>query len=175
MLAAADTPERRAAALRQIAQLAERVGLTPDELGVSENMTEDERYIYGRGDMTVNQQEALPRTDRRLDQTDRRIDITESQGAQRIAIARKNADTAYQRMLRSGRSGSRPRADTELEYFRALENVPASQRSAEENAWVKDYLGDAAPRGPSGGGTRRPTGGPPSRAKPRVLRARPAN
>lgn len=113
----------------------------------------------------------LDQGDRRLDQTDSRNAVLKEQGDRRIAIAAQNAETARQRMLKSGGSASgRPRSDTELEFFRALQEVPANQRTPDENAWIKKYTGQNTGRG---GGNSRPSA--TNRTPIRVLGKRPAN
>lgn len=114
----------------------------------------------------------LDQTDRRLDQTDSRNAVLQDQGERRIAIAAQNAETARQRMLKSGGSTSgRPRSDTELEFFRALQEVPANQRTPDENAWIKKYTGQNT--GGRGSGSSRPS--QTNRTPIRVLGKRPAN
>lgn len=156
---------------QQIVAGARMYGISAEQLamlGVTPDMTPEQRQAIAASDFGVNQQESMERRDRSLDQGDQRIGISQGQ----LEVARRNADTAYQRMLKSGSSGSRPRADTELEYFRALEAVPAAQRSAEENAWVQKYTGQNSGRRSN----RRPINTPASSSNgPRVLRVRPAN
>lgn len=168
--AAGDDPERVSYALQQAERAATAAGTTLEELGIEQGMTPAQRQVYATAGMNTYQQEGLERRDRSLDQGDRRIDISEDQGNRRIAIAQQNAETARQRMLKSGSSGSRPRSDTELEYFRALEAIPPSQRSAEQNAWVRKYTGQNTGTSRS---TRRQVN-PPGAAsnRPRIVNVR---
>lgn len=167
--AAGDDPERLGYALQQAERAAAAAGTTLEELGIEESMTPAQREVYAQAGMNTYQQEGLKYRERALDQTDRRIDITEQQGAQRIAIARQNAETARQRMLKSGSRGSN-RAETTLEYFKALEKIPADQRSPDQNAWMRKYTGQNTSTNRSNRRPVKPTSGTGSR--PRIVNVR---
>lgn len=111
-------------------------------LGIRPDMTPEERQQVGSMDMTVQQTINRPYVERGM------------------KVREKNADTARISATRP-RSSPRPRSDSDQEYFRQLENVPAAERSSEENDWVKNYLGknkggrgnrSAAPPPPAAGG-----------------------
>lgn len=130
----------------QLVKAAKGYGIEEEELqglGITPDMTQEQRQQVGSMDMTVNQTRQLPNIDRGLD------------------IRQQNADSARISATRPRNPPPRARADTPLEYFRSLENIPADERSQEENDWVKDYVG-----GNKGGRKGRAAGrsGPPPRA-----------
>lgn len=126
-----------------------RYGIDEDmlaEMGITPEMTEDDRRYFSYGDMTVNQQEGWPRKDRSLDQRDRALDFDEVE--ERGRMARDNPPSA-----------ARPRADTELEYYRQVSNIPANKRTPEQKAFMKKYIsgtrgsGRSAPPPPPANGS----------------------
>lgn len=70
----------------QAARIAQAAGVTLEDLGITANMTPEERAMYATGDMTVNQQMQVPFTERR------------------VATGERNAQTA------ANRPGPQPRA-----------------------------------------------------------------
>lgn len=92
VLAKADTPEKLAAAQRLLQTRAQNLGLDLEELGISKDMTPEEQSVLASGDMTVNQQEALPRRDRQLD------------------ISQQNANTAKENATSNRIRANRPPA-----------------------------------------------------------------
>lgn len=119
-----------------------------DEYKIPDQFDPDYAAAVSNGAINPYQQQTLDQGDRRIDQGERRTEASIRQGDERIeisrgqlAVARQNAETARKRMEKSGSSGSRPRADTELEYFRSLEKIPATQRTGDENAWVRKFTG----------------------------------
>src|SRR3546814_222359 len=50
-----------------------------------------------------------------------------------LDISQQNANT------NASRPTPRPRADTTLEYFREISNIPADQRTPEQSAFIKKY------------------------------------
>lgn len=119
---AGDDPAKVAYALELAAQDAARNGITMEDLGLKSEMTSPERDVYAGGDMTVNQQEMLPRRDRQLE------------------ISQQNADSARISATRPRNPPPRPRADTDQEYYREISQVPENERTAEERAWVNMYI-----------------------------------
>ncbi len=116
------------AAYAQAELIARKAGVTLEDLGVTPDMTPEERAIYAAGDMTVNQQELLPRKDRQLD------------------ISEYNAETSRINATRQRAQ----HAQTELEYFKEVSQIPEAKRTADEKAWVKKYTST----GRSGGSSR---------------------
>lgn len=158
----AETYERAKPVLRSIAQ---RFGLG-EEFAVPEEYDAGTMGQYGRGGMKTNQQYNTDQGQQRIDQTGQRNATTARQGDERIAISRgqlgvaqQNAETARRRMEKSGSAGSRPRADSELEVFRAVGNVPEANRTQ----WQKDfYTRYTQGTGGRGGGSGRTAPPPPS-------------
>lgn len=144
LAAAGDDPARQAQALAQIEQRAALFGIGLDDIGLSKTMDPDQLGMYSFGDMTVNQQQNLPLRQRQ------------------VATGEKNADTARINANRPRNPPPRPRADTELEYYRAVSNIPATERTAEETAFMQRYIQGT-------GGSRRSSGRvvPPPPANPR--------
>lgn len=105
-------------AMAQAEVIARQAGVSLEDLGISPEMTPEEMGLYSRRDMTVNQQEMLPRRDRALDQGDRRLNISQ-----------QNADRP--------RAAPRPRSQTSDERYIEIANKPASQRTAGEKAWLE--------------------------------------
>jgi len=77
VMAKADTPEKQAAALRLLTKRAAATGIDLEEFGIMEGMSPEDRAAFASGDMTVNQQEQLPRRDRQLDISDRNATTAE--------------------------------------------------------------------------------------------------
>lgn len=132
LLANVKTPED----MQFATQLIQRTtGLTPDQLGLSQEMTPEQRAIYSRGDMSVNQQVTtdLRRNQQQMTNEDR-------------DLAREQRDKLFDkaeagRMARDNPppTPSRPRADTPLEYYREIDNKPESKRTPGEKAFYKKY------------------------------------
>jgi hypothetical protein len=135
MQAAGDNPNRIAHVYALTDKLARELGVGLEDLGLTApNLSSDQRAVIAGGDMTVNQQEQLPRRDRQLD------------------ISQQNADSARINATRPRNPPPRPRADTDQEYYREISQVPENERTAEEKAWVTMYING---RGRSGGNGRR--------------------
>lgn len=120
LLAKADTPERQAAAMRVINTRAKALGIDPSELGIGDGMSEADRAVLGAGDMTVNQQEQIPLRQRQID------------------IQQQNADANTVRANRPPQPRQQ-RAQTELEYYQQLSNVPSAKRTPEQKAFMDKY------------------------------------
>jgi hypothetical protein len=108
--------------MRSITQQAASEGLTLEELGIDPNWTVEEATTFANSGMTVNQQRNLPLAERRVATGEYNSE------SQRISATRP-------------RAAARPRSQTELEYFQELEQVPANERSIEEQQWMDDYNG----------------------------------
>lgn len=67
-------PEKLATAQQLISDRATKYDIEADGLGLS-NLTPERADLLSRSDMTVRQQEELPRTDRRLDISDGQLDV----------------------------------------------------------------------------------------------------
>lgn len=132
MQAAGDNPARINHVYTLASKLAEELGVPLEDLGLTgPNLSADERAVIAAGDMSVNQQEMLPRRDRQLD------------------ISQENAESARIAATRPRNPPPRPRADTDQEYYRDLSQVPPNQRTVEENEWMQMYI-----NGRSRGGRR---------------------
>lgn len=117
-----------------LAKGAAQYGISEDklaEMGVTPDMTDEQRRQFAAGDTTVYQQEQLPLAERR-------VAASESQ-AQSSAIRANNPPPP------------RPqRAQTELEYFKEIGNIPEGRRTAAQKAFYKKYT-----EGTRGTGARR--------------------
>jgi hypothetical protein len=155
LLQGVETPEQLMYAMTIIDRFAQANNLTLDDLALTPAMTLDEARQYSRQDMTVNQQEALPRRDRALEQADRRIGQTD----ERIEITRSRPP-----------QGRAPRAETDSEREIRIGNMDPADRSPGEQAWYRNRQ--------SGNNGGRPNVRPPSRpssSKPRIVGSRPAD
>lgn len=140
-----------------------------DEFQIPEEYDANIMGAYGDTGMSSDAQARIEQGDRRLDQADTGLGIRSAAQQETARHNRAMESAARARIAKMGGS-SRARADTPLEYFRALESIPASQRSAEENAWIQNYTGQN--RSSSGrSGRSQSSGG----SRPRVLRSRPVN
>lgn len=131
ILASAKTPEQQQYAMGLIGKLAAANGLTMDDIGLSADITPEQRGIYSAGDMTVNQQELLPRRDRQLDISQNRAE------SQRISATKPRAAST--------------RSQTELEYFKEIGNIPENQRTPSQQAFYKKYTEGTRSAKPSRG------------------------
>lgn len=132
ILANANSPEQRKRLIDYYGPLlAGRAGVTPQDIGIFENMSDEDIDAFARGDMTVNQTEALPLR------------------KEQLRISQQNADSARIAATRPRNPPPRPRADTDQEYYRDLSQVPPNQRTVEENEWMQMYI-----NGRSRGGRR---------------------
>lgn len=116
----------------QLVKAAKGYGIDEEELngmGITPNMTQEQREQIGSMDMTVQQTVNRPYVERGM------------------KVREKNADTARISATRPRNPPPRPRSDTDLEYFQSIKDVPANERSVEENAWLKDYVGENKGRG----------------------------
>jgi len=112
---------------------ATQYGISPDdlaELGVTPEMSEEDRRQFAAGDMTVNQQVQVPFTERRVaaqeqSVTDRR-EIAEMQEA-----GRNRRYTPPQ--------PRQPRAETDSERAVRIGNIPPSRRSPGDQAWYERW------------------------------------
>lgn len=120
LLAKADTPERYASAMKVIKTRAAALNIDPEELGISDTLTPDDRAVLGAGDMTVRQQEDIPLRRRQID----------------IQQQRADADTTRANRPPPPRQ---QRAQTELEYYKELSGVPAAKRSPEQKAFMDKF------------------------------------
>lgn len=126
---------------------AQQYGIGEEELqamGITPDMTPEDRRQVGTMDMTMNQQMQIPFTERRVGVAERNA----ASGESRAQSARIQANKP--------RAGSRPRADTELEYYRELSGVPEARRSPEQKAFMNKYI-----KGTKGGAGSRAAGIPP--------------
>ncbi len=78
LLSSANTPAKQAAALDIITKRAGAYGFDLEDLAIPQGLTEDQRSVIAAGDMSVNQQEQLPRRDRQLDIADRNATSNET-------------------------------------------------------------------------------------------------
>jgi len=136
--AAGDDPEKVAFAMKNIALVAQKLGTTPQELGLLENMTPGQRAVYGMSDMTVQQQEQFPRRDRGLN------------------ISQQNADNgtrnADSNALRASRppAGSNPPTPTEageVARIRGIINSGVRLSPGDKATWNKYLNGNKPKRG----------------------------
>lgn len=132
--AAGDDPAKIAYALQLAEADAARLGIDPRDLGISGDMTPEQRAVVAGGDMTVTQQVQLPYTERR------------------VKVAERNAANAEERtdIYRSRPpQGPQPRNEQDSDKYVRIMDKPESQRTAGERAWAQRY------REGTGGGTRR--------------------
>lgn len=122
--AAGDDPEKIAYALELATQDAARLQIDLRDLGISPDMTEDQRAVVAGGDMTVNQQVQVPFTERRVQVSERNATTGE-----------KNATTARISANRPRNPPPRPRSDTVQEMFEEIGRIPENQRKQ----WQKDF------------------------------------
>jgi len=138
LLAKADTPERQAAAMNVIKTRAQGLGIDPSELGINDDMSDDERSVLGAGDMTVNQQQQLPLAQ------------------QRAAIAQQNADS---QRISATRPRNPPRPPARVPALeRVKDKIAAGEKLTPGEQKLYD---DAQPKSRgsgrrSGGGSSRP-------------------
>jgi hypothetical protein len=114
----------------QLVTAAKQYGILEEELnalGISPDMTPEQRKQIGGMDMTVNQQMQIPFTERRVQVAERGA-ATGEQNAQSNRI-RANRPPA----------GRAPRSQTELEYFQSIDKKPAAQRTQGEKDFYKKY------------------------------------
>lgn len=128
------------AALRQAELTAQRAGVTLEELGVFEGMTPEQMAVFAAGDMTVNQQEQLPRRDRQLN------------------ISQQNADTASRNSRRPA-AGRNPTEASELTRIRNRINAGNELNQGDQQTWDRYINGtrgsdNALPPPPPPGGQR---------------------
>lgn len=119
-LQAADTPEKQAFVIQQAQRLANELGVDVADFGLPGEgaLSEGQRAILAAGDMTVNQQVQVPFTERR------------------VSTGEYNAETG-----RINATRPRPaRSQTELEYYQQVANIPPSQRTPEQNDFMKKYI-----------------------------------
>ena len=83
-------------------------------------MTDAQRAVIAGSDMTVQQQQQIPFTERR------------------VAATEKNAESSRIRANRAPAPRA-PRSQTELEYYQELSNIPAAQRTPEQKAFMDKY------------------------------------
>jgi hypothetical protein len=141
--AAKKNPAKAMAAAQNAARMA---GVTLEQLGVTENMSDEDRSIYAAGDMTVNQQMQLPYTERRVAATERQAAASETR-ANRPPAARAAPNPTAASMaaplinkLRNGGKLSPSEAET---LDRLGYDVPGKKR------------GSSVPPPPPAGGGRR--------------------
>ena len=135
LLAKADTPERRTAAMNVIKTRAAKLEIDPTELGINDDMTDDERAVLGAGDMTVNQQQQLPLAQ------------------QRVGIAQQNADS---QRISATRPRNPPRPPARIPALeRVKDKIAAGEKLTPGEQRLYD---DAQPK--SRGSGRRSGGGP---------------
>ncbi len=128
----------------QIVNGAAQYDITPEELaklGVTPDMTEEQRQQFASMDMTTNQIRNMPYTDRR------------------VVVAERNASTAERNAANSEErtdiyrsrppQGPQPRAENDSDKFVRIMDKPENQRTAGERAWAQRY------REGTGGGNRR--------------------
>lgn len=105
----------------QIVAGAQRYGITSDDLaqsGVTADMTPEAREQFSSMDMTTNQIRNIPFTERR------------------VATGEYNAETGRINATRP-RQG---RAQTDLEYYQEISEIPPQQRTSEQNDFMKKYI-----------------------------------
>lgn len=133
----------------QIVAAAKSYGIPEEELngmGITADMTPEQRRQIGTLDMTVNQQMQIPFTERKVKATEMNA------GSQRINATRPRAQPQPRQ----------PRSQTELEYFQAIDGKPAAQRTEGEKDFYTKYT--KGTRGNSGKSTTRREVTPPPRA-----------
>ncbi len=106
------------AAIAQAELIAKQAGVDLASLGVSPGMTSDDMQLYSRRDMTVNQQEMLPRRDRQL------------------AISQQNADTSRQNSNKPERPVT-PTEAGEIARIRAKLNNGEPLSAGDKATWEK--------------------------------------
>jgi len=124
-------------AYRMLTRIAAAEGTTPEALGINPGMTEREIALLSGSGMTVNQTKTLPLAERRTD------------------VSERNALTAERNSRRPTRV-AQPRSQTSLEYYQELTRGGRA-RTADEQAWIDDYLGgsegrSSVPGAATGGG-----------------------
>lgn len=129
LLAKADTPERQAAAMRVINTRAQALGIDPEELGISQEMSDDERSVLGAGDMTVNQQETLPI--RKYQAETGRISATRPRAPQRPTNP-TDASMAQPLIQKMGRVGWKGLTPNEQEQLRSLGRSPDRRKKSKK-------------------------------------------
>lgn len=108
-----------ALAMAQAEVIARQAGVSLEELGLSQDMSPEELGLYSRRDMTVNQQEMLPRRDRQLDQGDRRLNISQ-----------QNADRP-----RAGPRPAQPTEAGEISRIRGMVNRGEKLPPGDQATW----------------------------------------
>jgi hypothetical protein len=130
--AAGDRPDAVQYAIQLAMQDAQRLGISMADLGIQPGMTPEQMDVVAGGDMTVNQQVQVPFTERR------------------VATGEYNAQTGRINANRPRNPPPRPRADTELEYYRAVSEIPENDRTPEERSFMRRYIEGTGGRGGSG-------------------------
>lgn len=121
--AAGDDPDKQGAAMAYTQQMAQRLGVTPEELLVSDSMTPAQRAVLAGGDMTVNQQTI-----------DYDRDATRAQRGELEQMKERG------RMARDNPPAPRSqRAQTELEYYREVGAKDPAKRTQAERDFYKKY------------------------------------
>lgn len=141
--AARKNPAKAMAAAENAARMA---GVTLEQLGVTENMSDEDRAIYAAGDMKVNQTMQLPYTERRVSASERQAAASETR-ANRPPAARAAPNPTSASMaaplinkLRNGGRLSPSEAET---LDRLGYDVPGKKRGS-----------SVPPPPPAGGGKR---------------------
>jgi len=117
MQAAGGDPEKVAYAMQEINNIATRLKIDPEDLGVFEGMTDEQRAVLAGSDLTVNQAMNLPIRQQNAD------------------TSRMNAKTSQSR---AATQASRPnRSITPTEYLQGLISKPEEQRTPEEKAYIE--------------------------------------
>jgi hypothetical protein len=133
-LQAVETPEDFQYAMSVISSMAQRAGVTLEELGITDNMTPEQRAIYAGGDMTVNQQMNYPLA------------------VQRVAQGQQNADSATRNSTRP-RAQARPAQPTEageIARIRGSVNRGESLSAGDQTTWDRyNGMDDTRPSRPA--------------------------
>lgn len=76
--AAGNDPAKMAYATKEIGRLAGRLGLTSEDLGITEDLTPEQAAIFAQSDMTVQQQQQLPIREKQLELQERNTRANET-------------------------------------------------------------------------------------------------
>lgn len=143
VLQRANTPEKQAAAMELIGTRAQALGIRLEDLGIAQQMTPEQREVLASGDMTVNQQQQLPRRDRQLD-------ISEGQ----LGVARQNAQSNRIRANRPPAGRAAPQPTNAAMAHPLLQKLQRGEKLTPVQAETLDRLGYSADRGKGRGGRR---------------------
>jgi hypothetical protein len=139
-------------AMSQIANLARSTGVSLEDLGISPDMSPEERSMYGYGDMTVNQQMQLPYKDRAA------------------AVAQQNADANTTRANRATPPRAAPNPTSASMAAPLVRKLQSGQKLTPAETETLDRLGYNIPKSGRGSGRSAPPPPPSGGRQFRVIR-----